>query len=80
MTLWHSMSAREHQFAKRYKLTPGEARILCALHDAENYIPHQAVHSDFNTRKVLISNLRRKVDGYKITNVRGRGYLLEAAA
>lgn len=80
MALWHTMTEREHLFARRYKLTPGEARVFCALHDAESYVPHRTVHHQFNTGKVLISNLRKKVDGYKITNIHGRGYQLELAA
>lgn len=80
MTLWHNMSDREHIFARRYKLSPCEARIFRAMHDADDYVPHRELHADPNTRKVLISTLRRKVDGYKITNVHGRGYLLELAA
>ena len=77
MSVWHKMSEREHLFARRYKLSPSEGRIFCALHDAENYVPHQIVHAVSSTRKVLISTLRKKVDGYKITNIHGRGYLLE---
>lgn len=80
VTHWHTMSEREHIFARRYSLSPSQARIFCALHDAVSYVPNRAVHSDLNTRKVLISTLRKKVDGYKITNIHGRGYQMELAA
>lgn len=77
----HTMNDLEWQAAKELKLTPGEARTFVLLKDSVTYCANNSIHSDFNTRKVLISNLRRKLkDRFTIRNIRSRGYLMPVAS
>jgi DNA-binding response OmpR family regulator len=73
------MNDLEWKASREFSLTPGEARTFLLLKESENYCPSRLIHADSNTRKVLISNLRRKLERrFDIQNIRGRGYLMEA--
>ena len=75
------MNQLEYIAAREYRLTPEEARVFILLHRAVDVCPHELIHSDKNTRGVLICRLRRKLAsfGFEITTISKKGFLLQRA-